>query len=168
MRTCNFKAWIGWWRLIAVCSTVFSYVGIAYSDSHYVSLSGQHIAPFITLQHAATNIQAAIDVAEPGDVVEVDTGVYDAGSVMSTVDVPTRVNVDRAVTVRAMNSPSDTVISGGGGNIRGVYLAAGAVLEGMTVRDCVMTLNQQINGIGIYSEGTVTKLCRDRVPSNGG
>ena len=35
----------------------------AFADTHYVSLSGSHTAPFTNWTTAATNIQAAIDVA---------------------------------------------------------------------------------------------------------
>ena len=63
--------------LAIVVSFVFLETGLA--ETRYVSLSGGHVPPFTNWVDAATNIQAAIDVASDGDTVLVTNGVYDSG-----------------------------------------------------------------------------------------
>ncbi|HPC61952.1 MAG TPA: hypothetical protein PKX23_14910, partial [Verrucomicrobiota bacterium] len=43
--------------------------------TRYVSLTGGHLPPFLSWSDAATNIQAAIDAADPGDEVLVADGI---------------------------------------------------------------------------------------------
>ena len=40
------------------------------ADTHYVSTTGNHIAPYTNQVDAATNIQAAIDAADNGDTIQ--------------------------------------------------------------------------------------------------
>lgn len=49
---------------------------VALPATHFVSPHGEHMAPFTSWRDAATNIQAAVDVAEPGGYVLVTNGVY--------------------------------------------------------------------------------------------
>ena len=55
----------------------------ALADTHYVSLSGNHVTPFTNWVDAANNIQAAVDVASSNDVVLVTNGVYDSGGTVT-------------------------------------------------------------------------------------
>jgi hypothetical protein len=52
----------------------------AFSDTHYVALTGGHVPPFTNWADAATDIQSAVDEASPGDVALVSNGVYDRSS----------------------------------------------------------------------------------------
>ncbi len=100
-------------------------------NSRYVSLAGAHVSPFTTWVTAATNIQAAVDVAMDGETVWVSNGVYAAGS-RTAGDMTSRVAITNAITVRSVNGPSDTIIRGTP-TICGVYMAEKAWLIGMTV-----------------------------------
>jgi PKD repeat protein len=110
----------------------------------YVSPSGSHTAPFDTWATAATNIQAAVDaVAIAGGRVLVTNGVYATGSrVAGGQSVTNRLALDKAVRVESVNGPTATAIVGrwhseasplGGGALRCVYVADGAVLSGFTL-----------------------------------
>ena len=99
--------------------------------NRYVSLAGAHVSPFLTWATAATNIQAAVDVAMEGETVWVSNGVYAAGS-RTAGDMTSRVAITNSITVRSMNGPNDTIIQGTP-DICGVYMTEKAWLIGMTV-----------------------------------
>ena len=58
---------------IATCAVGLQPVA---ADVRYVSPTGLHVPPFASWTDAATNVQAAIDVCAPGDLVFVTNGVY--------------------------------------------------------------------------------------------
>ena len=108
----------------------------AFADTHYVSLSGSHTAPFTDWMTAATNIQAAIDVAVDGDTVLVTNGVYDTGGRIVYGALSNRVAITRPVKVRSVNGPAMTIIQGSrvqDGAVRCAYVGTNAVLEGFTL-----------------------------------
>jgi hypothetical protein len=113
--------------------------------ARYVATNGAHVSPFISWATAATNIQAAVDVALEGETVWVSNGVYSAGS-RAVGTTTNRVVVTNAVTVRSLNGPGVTRIQGAAG-VRGVYLASGAWLVGVTVTNGG---SYAINGGGVY------------------
>jgi hypothetical protein len=113
--------------------------------ARYVAPNGGHMSPFISWATAATNIQAAVDVALDGETVWVSNGVYAAG-VRAMGGVSNRVVITNAVTVRSVNGPGVTRIQGAPG-LRGVYLASGAWLVGVTVTNGG---SYAINGGGVY------------------
>lgn len=95
-------------------------------------------APYTGWDTAAHDIQAAIDASAAGDTVWVTNGVYNTGGRLAVGIVLTnRVVIDKAITVRSVNGPSNTVIEGlrvGGDNgIRCVYMTNNATLMGFSV-----------------------------------
>src|SRR5207248_2843330 len=107
----------------------------------FVSLQGGHVAPFTDWISAATNIQAAIDVASAGDVITVTNGVYHTGGKVMAGDLTNRVALDKALTVHSVNGQSVTIIQGecdpastnGPGAVRCAWLTNGTLLEGFSL-----------------------------------
>jgi len=97
--------------------------------------------PFDSWAKAATNIQDAVDAAQPGDLVLVTNGVYATGGKVVHSFMMNRVLIDKAVTVESLMGPELTVIEGapalgggiGDGAVRCVYLGTNAVLSGFTL-----------------------------------
>ena len=113
-------------------STVLS-VQPSQSSIHYVSLSGTHVLPFTSWHTAATNIQAAIDVALDGDTVLVTNGVYNSGgTVKPGYQLRNRVYITNAITLQSVHGPAVTVIDGQG-SCRCVSIGAAAKLIGFTL-----------------------------------
>ncbi len=105
-------------------------------------------APYTNWGSAAQTIQEAVDVSEPGDLILVTNGTYNAGGRIGfdaeegTSGVTNRVCVGKAVSVQSVNGPGMTAIEGaadpeytfGESSVRGVCLTNGAVLSGFTIR----------------------------------
>ena len=100
-------------------------------SARYVATNGAHVSPFASWATAATNIQAAVDVAAAGETVWVGSGVYSNGS-RSCGGWNNRLVVTNAVTVRSLNGPAATRIQGASA-MTAVYLGTGARLMGFTV-----------------------------------
>lgn len=112
-------------RLFFLCVLVASNAPAA---TRYVDVnSANPTPPYTNWSTAATNIQAAVDVAVTGDQILVTNGVYQTG-----VTNQSRVVVDKPVTVQSVNGPQLTTIEGGL-MIRCVYLANGTFLAGFTL-----------------------------------
>lgn len=126
---------------------------------------------YLTWGTAATNIQNAIDASNPGDLVWVTNGVYNAsGRTAPAVGAGTnRVVVDKVVTVRSVNGPSNTFIVGrwhivgdtnnifGPNAVRCVYITNNAVLAGFTLTNGVVISNVSAaayNGGGAWCQST--------------
>ena len=109
----------------------------AFADTHYVSLSGSHTAPYTTWMTAATNIQAAIDAASAGDTVLVSNGVYATGGRVVYGALTNRIAITKPVTVRSVSGPAMTIIQGAGpmgdSAVRCAYVGINAALEGFTL-----------------------------------
>ncbi|MBU0677235.1 MAG: DUF11 domain-containing protein, partial [Verrucomicrobia bacterium] len=120
-------------------SAIFT-VGISH---HYVATNGPHVSPFDTWGKAASNIQAAVDVAVDGATVWVTNGTYNQGGVLYFLTTTNRILVTNAITVRSVKGPEVTEIVGapdpvdtyGLSAVRCAYLSGGAVLSGFTLRD---------------------------------
>jgi hypothetical protein len=98
--------------------------------------------PYTNWPAAATNIQDAIDVSNPGDSILVTNGVYNTGSRTADDSTPCRVVINKPVTVRSVNGPDATVIEGYSlagsfpfslNSVRCAYLTNGAALIGFTL-----------------------------------
>jgi len=117
--------------LIAVCAT-------AQAETFRVwSGSPDPAPPYDTWSHAAHTIQQAIDLAGFGDLVLVTNGTYLTGSMITIGNLPNRIAITNATTVRSVNGPGGTFIVGAGpvgpGAIRAAYVGPGARLEGFHI-----------------------------------
>ncbi len=131
---------------------------------HYVSLHGAGIPPYLSWENAATNIQDAVDAAQAHEIVKVADGEYKFGFKLATGHA-TRLVINSAITVRSVNGPEKTIITGRGPNgssaIRCAYVANGGVLDGFTLYNGHTTANTFIyasdNGGGAFmtSSGTI-------------
>ena len=106
--------------------------------TNYVDLAGSHVPPFTSPATAATNIQAAVDVAAVGGSVLIAPGRYDEGRFRIAGDARNRVVVDRPLRLLGMGaSPEDVQVQGElpttVTGMRGLYLGDGAILENITV-----------------------------------
>ena len=156
----------------------------AFADTHYVSLSGRNVWPYMNWTDAATIIQNAIETAADGDTVLVTNGVYDTGGRPANGDLTNRVAIAKPLIVCSVNGPEFTIIEGvmspGDMTIRCVYLGTNATLIGFTltngharaswgadsygggifceasaiVSNCALTGNSAIYGGGAY-KGTL-------------
>lgn len=113
-------------------------VCVAAASTRYVSLQGGHVPPFDSWANAATTIQAAIDIALPGDqFVLVSNGVYGTGGRAIWGTMTNRVVITKPICVRSVNGPAVTVIRGEGPSgdsaVRCAYVTNGAILTGFTL-----------------------------------
>ena len=109
----------------------------AFGTTRYVALDGHHVAPFTNWYGAATNIQAAIDVAVAGfDTVLVSDGVYRVSG-MVVNNMGNRVAITSAVQVVSLNGADYTTIQGepvmDSNAMRCAYVSGGGILEGFTL-----------------------------------
>ena len=93
--------------------------------------------PYDAWVNAARSIQTAIDYAQPADIIWVTNGVYNSGSKIVYGTMPNRIALDKALVVRSVNGPDETVIVGqgprGGSAVRCAYLGTNAQLIGFTL-----------------------------------
>jgi hypothetical protein len=81
---------------------------------------------------AATNIQNAVDAANPGDQILVTNGVYRTGGRMAPDGSPTSLVVTNTMTLQSVNGATVTLIDGNQA-MRCVYLTNGGALTGFTL-----------------------------------
>jgi hypothetical protein len=132
-----------------------NYIAVDVAHVHYVSLDSLTPAPpFASWDTAATNIQDAVDAANPGDEVVVTNGVHNFGSKVVNGSI-SRVAVTRQLLLRSVNGPGTTAIDGSG-SVRCVFLMNGATLTGFT-----LTNGAAGDGGGVYcnSANTIVSNC---------
>ena len=113
-------------------SASFSTNVMVYPAIAYVATNGLHIPPFLSWGNAATNIQAAVDVAGSGagwfTTVLVSNGVY---------TVTNEITIAKGITLRGFSGNwADTVIKGGYPVTSNRCLSitgSGAVVDGFTI-----------------------------------
>jgi hypothetical protein len=108
----------------------------------YVDVNNSAPAPpYESWATAATIIQDAVDLADPGDTVLVTNGLYYTGGRVAVGTLTNRVVIDKPVLVQSAAGPSVTIIRGyqqpialnGSNAVRCVYLTGGAILVGFTL-----------------------------------
>ena len=123
-------------------------------------MNGGHVSPFTTWATAATNIQAAVDVAVSNDVVLVNDGMYDR-DVCYFKNMGHRLVIQKDIKVQSVNGPEATIIKGlgpiGPKAVRCVYMDKG-ILSGFTITNghtrAVGNGNYEMPGGGILCFGT--------------
>ena len=100
--------------------------------NHYVNLNNSHpMPPYADWATASTNIQDAIDVADPGNRIFVTNGIYRFGNRVTSVTTNCVAAVI-PVSIISISGAAQTIIDGGGMK-RCVYLTNGAALSGFTL-----------------------------------
>ena len=118
------------WCVVWCVAVLVSVHGVQ-AATNYVALDGLHVAPFTNWVTAATNIQAAVDVALDGAVVLVAPGDY-KGTQQEISD--NMVALTKAVRVESVAGPAATIINGAGWHRRCVYIShPEAVVYGFTM-----------------------------------
>jgi len=115
-------------------ATVNTQSAVRYVDAN----NANPIAPYTNWSTASSNIQDAVDAADPGDLILVTNGIYKTGVRAVHGTVPNRVAVTKPLTIQSVNGPTTTCIQGyrslvttnGDDAIRCVYLTNGASLVG--------------------------------------
>src|ERR1700690_4337821 len=116
----------------------------------YVDVNGSNSPPPYTgWANAATNIQDAVDAANPGDHILVTNGIYQVESRIDENNDTNRIAVTKPLIVSSVNGPAVTTIDGGG-TVRCVYLTNGAALSGFTLTHGY----SPDNGGGVWSKDT--------------
>jgi hypothetical protein len=118
--------------------------------SYVSSESPAPVAPYLSWQTAAKNIQDAVDSGPAGGTILVSNGLYNAGGrAVAFGFLTNRVAITKPMTVKSVNGPTVTAILGFQdanhvldlNSIRCVYLTDGAVLSGFTLTNGA-TLNE--------------------------
>lgn len=134
MKTTIFKSWMAWLILAGL---------VLYQ-------------PFVTLQAATitvcasgcdqTDVQAAIDIASPGDTVQIDGGVY-----------PANLTIAKDITLQGQ-SAEQTILDGQQkGTVVNISTVSTVELRGLTVRNGAVGIGDAGRfGGGIYNKGNLT------------
>jgi hypothetical protein len=114
----------------------------ATATTYYVDINSLNpTPPYTSWSTASTDIQSAINIANNGDLILVNDGVYQTGGQVVYGSLTNRVVISLPVTVQSVNGPATTVIEGyqdtstinGDDAVRCVFLSNGAVLSGFTL-----------------------------------
>ena len=154
---------VGW-----IFGLVVGSAWLAGADTLYVDVNGtNNVPPFSSWERATPEIQFAVDAAEDGDTVLVNSGTYHLVIPVTTTN---------AITIQSVHGAASTIVDGGG-NTRCFDLSFSACnLVGFTIVN-----GEAANGGGAYcygssatidfcvfSNNTATGLFDPRVPGKGG
>jgi len=159
-------------RLLLALAHFLCLVAHAVAATRYVNLNNPSpTPPYTNWPAAATNIQDAIDVSRPGDLILVTNGLYNTGSRTTIDSTPCRTAINKPVTVRSINGPEATVIEGYSvpgsfpfslSSVRCAYLTNGATLIGFTLANGSVQATSYLNladlGGGAYCESSSAVL----------
>ncbi len=136
--------------------STFLLAGAVRAAEFYVAPSGSHVPPFRSQETAATNLQAAVERADSGDLILVAPGVYGQDPrVIRIGGALNRLVLDKELTVKSLAGPDATVIDAGG-NGRCVYVSRGAELAGFTLRNGRTGAGECGAGVLAEPDGRVT------------
>lgn len=151
-------------KLLFLCLSFFCILPlIATATTRYVRpFNPSAAAPYTTWETAATRIQDAVDVADPGDTILVTNGIYLTGSRATPGhSLLNRLVIDKDVTVTSVNGPSGTIILGAN-DIRGVFMTAGEI-DGFSISGNTYLTGDEVyelSGGGIWlTNGCVVNNC---------
>ncbi len=124
---------------------------------NYVSKTGKNYYPYTSIEGAATDIQDAVHVANPGNTILVNDGIYQRGGRYYYESKKwDRVHLDKNIILKSINGPENTFIVGRSGHKTNIF-GAGATrcvsvldrseIHGFTISNGFSTL-----GGGIYCE----------------
>jgi len=135
-------------------------MGPANLTNHVAQASGAHQWPYASWADAATSVVAAVNTAPDGNLILVATGRYHG----------TELRVTRAVTVRGVDGPAQTILDAGYAH-RCLSISTNALVEGLTLlqgahrygggvhlaagtaRNCIIISNAAgVKGGGVYLE----------------
>ena len=128
--------------------------------AHYVSLlSTNPTPPYTNWATAATIIQNAVTVAQPGDYVIVDDGVYTNGGILVDDTDTNQVALTNGITLASAGGAQAATILGGG-QTRCAYVGTNAVLMGFTLANGNGGGGVGANGGGVWcATGGVVSNC---------
>ncbi len=136
--------------------------------TNYVAIDSLNpVPPYTNWATAATNIQAAVDVAQAGDTVLVSNGVYETGArVTPGYSLLNRVVITNNILVKSVNGPEVTIIKGqgplGDDAVRCVRINKG-ILYGFTLTGGhTLTsgdLRYDVSGGGVQAAGGIVSNC---------
>ncbi len=102
------------------------------------------VSPYLSWPTAATNIQDAINAANPGEIILVTNGLYAYGGAVMDSNLTSRVALNKPVLVQSLNGAAATIIQGawdpssvfgpGPLAVRCAWLTNGAALVGFTLQ----------------------------------
>ena len=129
-------------RLMAACLALLAFkmdAAVLYVDLNSIN----PLPPYMSWATAATNIQDAVDAADPGDLILVTNGLYQTGGRISESGygepLTNSLVVDQPLTVQSVNGPAVTVIAGvpdtGDNAVRCVDMSDNATLSGFTLKN---------------------------------
>jgi len=124
---------------------------------HYVSLTSTNpVAPYTNWVTAAISIQDAVAVAQTGEFVVADAGVYTNSGVVIYGAETNRVALTNGITLLGVYGTRSTIIAGGT-QTRCVYVGSNSVVSGFTITNGQTRLNggdmiREESGGGIWCE----------------
>jgi len=153
----NFNMKTSAWPAVAVFLTWVLTFNLGATTYYVDATCTNPVAPYRSWNTAATNIQdAAVYAFNNGDTILVTNGVYQYGSTGNNSQGYQRVIVGYHALLQSVNGPAVTTIVGSyTGQIRCVYLGAGATLSGFTLTNGLAT-GVAAEGGGVFVEPGAT------------